>query len=94
MYNTHMKSLLKYPLELDINNICTLDGYKGGDVLKISTKSRETLALVKKFCHKLEIDTNVKIDKIEPKLLHIFCEFGNDIEIYNIPESDGIYDLA
>ena len=63
MYNPDMKLLIKYALELDINNIRTFSGYKGGDILSFASNNREVIQKIRTFCHKLEVDTNIKQSK-------------------------------
>ncbi len=89
MYHTYMKTLIKYCLELSLLNIRTFTGYQGGDILNIETDSKHDMELIKKYCHKLEIDTNVKYKN---KVYNIFCHFGKDIYKCEI-DDDEIYEL-
>lgn len=92
MFLKEMKPLIKYAMELDIFFICTNNGYNGGDILHFKSEDINTIKKIKSFCHNLEIDTNIKPDKSDSKVIHIYCAFGTDR--FKIPEeSDGIYDL-
>jgi len=75
MYNSDMKPLIKYAIELDISNIRTFEGYLGGSMISFTTDSQLVVSQIKKFCHRLEIDTNVKRKNGS---FEIFCAFGKD----------------
>lgn len=88
MYNPDMKSLIKYAIELDIESLKTFNGYKGGDILAFETTDKEVIVKIKKFCHNLEVDTNVKV---KGKNYTIFCEFGFDR--FSTADDLGVYEL-
>lgn len=90
MYNTYMKTLIKYCLELSIINLKTFTGYKGGDILSIETDDKKVAGLIKNYCHRLEIDSNIKYDS-RNNIYTIFCHFGKDI--YAMEDSDDCYEL-
>ena len=87
-----MKSLIKYILELEISELRTFNGYKGGDILSVKSSDKHTIIKIKKYCHLMEVTTNIKV--LKDNTYEIFCEFGNDIfstasmddEIYNLKE--------
>ena len=90
MYNSYMKPLIKYSIELPILNLKTFSGYKGGDILSIESSSLKTIKLIKSYCHNLEIDTNIK----SKDTYTIFCHFGKDIYgTKDLDSDDLIYEL-
>jgi hypothetical protein len=80
MYINKMKILVKYALELDIESINTFDGYKGGDIISFKSPNIDHLKRLKRYCHGINIDTNIKKDK-NSDFATIFCAFGNDITL-------------
>lgn len=51
-----MKSIIKYAIELDIEYLETFLGYEGDNVLKITTKSKPTLNLLKTYLDNMELE--------------------------------------
>jgi len=91
MYNKDMKLLIKYAIELDISDLKTFKGYKGGDMLSFISSSSETIKKIKEFCHKMSIDTNIKRSKTTNDF-EIFCQFG--IDRYGVDDTtDFVYGL-
>lgn len=88
MYNKDMKILIKYAIELDITELKTFRGYKGGDILAFKTEEESVLKLIKSFCHKMEVDVDVKKDK---RVYELFCQFG--VDRYKMPDDDEIYTI-
>ena len=51
-----MKNVIKYVIELDIDYLETFLGYEGDRVLKITTKSKVALNLIKKYLDNMDLD--------------------------------------
>jgi len=91
MYNKDMKLLIKYAIELDIDELRTFNGYKGGDILSFTSNDSGDILKIKEFCNKLGFNSNIKRIK-HSKNYEIFCEFGvdkfetDDISIYELKE--------
>ncbi len=50
-----MKKVIKYAIELDIEQIETFTGYMGDKVLKITTPSMTTVDLIRAFLENMEL---------------------------------------
>ena len=51
-----MKSIIKYIIQLDIDYLETFLGYKGDNVLRVTTQNKETLAQIKSFLDNLGLE--------------------------------------
>ena len=50
-----MKSIIKYAIELDIEYLETFLGYEGDNVLKITSKNKATIDLLKTYLDNLDL---------------------------------------
>lgn len=51
-----MKSIIKYAIELDIDYLESFLGYEGDKVLRITTKSKTAVDLIKSYIESLDLD--------------------------------------
>ena len=50
-----IKSVIKYVIELDIDYLKTFLGYEGDKVIKITTKGKDTVELIKSYLDNLDL---------------------------------------
>lgn len=63
MFVTELKNIIKYAIELDIEYIETFLGYEGDNVLKITTKSDNSIKLLEKFIKNMGLAYKSEYDK-------------------------------
>ncbi len=63
MLARELKDIIKYAIELDINFIETFQGYEGDSVLKVTTKSDNTVKLLENFIKNLGLICKTEFDK-------------------------------
>ncbi|WP_304546035.1 hypothetical protein [Sulfurimonas microaerophilic] len=57
-----MKQLIKYAIELDIDYLETFLGYEGDNVLKITTRNKETLEAMEEFLKNIDLKYKTDFD--------------------------------
>lgn len=57
-----MKQLIKYAIELDIDYLETFLGYEGDNVLKITTRNKETLEAMEEFLKNIDLEYKTDFD--------------------------------
>lgn len=60
MFQSRMKSLIKYAIELDIDYIESFLGNEGDKVLEIITKRKDVIDLIKSYANNLDLDCRVE----------------------------------
>jgi len=87
---TERKSIIRYALDFDIDDINTYSGYKGDLIVKITTKDMHAVVAIRKFA----MDQNIKevVVKQNPHLVdfEIFC-VTPDKDVYHL-KTDKILD--
>lgn len=63
MFVRELKNIIKYAIELDIDYIETFLGYEGDNVLKITTRDRDTVNLIKAYIKNLGLAYKSEYDK-------------------------------
>lgn len=76
------KRIIQYALQYDIHDIHTYSGYKGGLVLKITTRNAATVNEIEKFALSIPVD-EVVVKKNHLMQFEIFC-ITKDEDVYTL----------
>jgi hypothetical protein len=72
------KRIIQYALQFDIHDIHTYSGYKGGLVVKITTRSADIVNAIEKFALSIPIN-EVVVKKNHLMQFEIFCITQDDV---------------
>ena len=92
MYQTQMKSLVKYAMELDLVGLEIKEGYNGAPLLTITTFNKSHADLLQNFAKNIAKEINRYHENIDEngniliKLSAVFGEDTVDNSIYHIKE--------
>lgn len=76
------KKIIRYALQFDIHDIHTYSGYKGGLVVKITTRSAAVVDAIEKFALSLPSE-EVAVKKNHLMQFEIFC-ITKDKDVYEL----------
>jgi hypothetical protein len=80
--NDDRKNIIRFALQFDINDIHTYSGYKGGLVLKITTRSAHVVNEIEKYALSIPIE-EVAVKKNHLMLFEIYC-ITKDSDVYEL----------
>lgn len=72
------KKIIRYVLDFDIDSINTYAGYKGDLILKIVTKIKEDVLVIRKEVLSYNIEEVVIKEKLDTAQYEIFCVTADD----------------
>jgi hypothetical protein len=72
------KRIIQYALQFDIHDIHTYSGYKGGLVVKITTRSADIVNTIEKYALSIPVD-EVVVKKNHLMQFEIFCITKDDV---------------
>lgn len=77
------KEMIRYALDLDIDDINTYSGYRGDLIVKFTTKDMHTVVAIRKYA--MTLDLKEVVVKQNPHLLEyeIYC-VTPDAEVYHL----------
>lgn len=81
--NEDRKNIIRYALQFDIHDIHTYSGYKGGLIVKITTRNANVVDAIEKYA--LAIPT---VDEVAVKKNHLM-----QFEIFCVTKDDEVYEL-
>lgn len=85
MFVKELKNIIKYAIELDIDQIETFLGYEGDNVLKITTKNESVVKLLETYIKNFSLAYKTEYDKSG--------KFTGSFVIYVGVEDDSIFKL-
>lgn len=81
------KQLIRYALDLEIDDVVTYSGYKGDLVVKITTKDMNAVAKIRKFAMELDMKEVVVKQNSDLGKFEIFC-ITADEDVYNLKRDE------